>query len=136
MSDAAWSQKGGTLSDKSARKEFGLTQEEIERAIRAGKLQYRMQSVYGNPFLRLLRKEVEALVGKKHGNGFLQDRKTKTELSQIERELRSLKKQVVSLEHRRGELLRALEKEPKKKTTPRRKTTRKTKGTGRSGRRK
>ncbi len=67
MSGAAWSQKGGTLSDKSARKEFGLTQEEIERATRAGKLQYRRQSVYGNPFLRLLRKEVETLGGGNHG---------------------------------------------------------------------
>jgi len=32
-----WSQKGATLSDKSARQEFGLTQEEIIVAMRAGK---------------------------------------------------------------------------------------------------
>ena len=126
MSDAAWSQKGGTLSDKSARKEFGLTQEEIERAIRAGKLQYRMQSIYGNPFLRLLRKEVETLVGKKHGDTFLQERKAKKELSQIDTEMRSLKKRMMALEHSREELLLVLKKEAEK-TTPRSKTTRKTK---------
>ena len=39
--DAMWSQKGATMSDKSARQEFGLTQEEIIAAIRTGKLQFR-----------------------------------------------------------------------------------------------
>ena len=60
--DANWTQKGATLSDKSARKEFGLTQQEIIAAIRAGKLQYRQNYAHGNPFLRLLRNEVEVLV--------------------------------------------------------------------------
>ena len=31
--DAMWSQKGATMSDKSARQEFGLTQQEIIAAI-------------------------------------------------------------------------------------------------------
>ena len=44
-----WSQKGATLSDKSARQEYGLTQQEIIAAIRAGKLQYREGSMHGNP---------------------------------------------------------------------------------------
>lgn len=35
-----WAGKGATLSDKSARQEFGLTQQEIIAAIRAGKLQF------------------------------------------------------------------------------------------------
>ncbi len=60
--DSEWQRKGATLSDKTARKEFGLTQDEIVQAIRAGKLQCRLNSIYGNPFLRLLRREVEALV--------------------------------------------------------------------------
>ncbi len=34
-----WSRKGATLSDKTAQKEFNLTQEEIITAIKAGKLQ-------------------------------------------------------------------------------------------------
>ena len=65
--DSEWQGKGATLSDKTARKEFGLRQDEIVQAIRAGKLRYRLNSVFGNPFLRLLRREVEALVKKKHG---------------------------------------------------------------------
>ena len=39
--ESEWQRKGATLSDKTARKELGLTQDEIVQAIRAGKLQYR-----------------------------------------------------------------------------------------------
>ena len=35
MSDSVWTKKGATLSDKSARTEFGLTQEEIIKAMRS-----------------------------------------------------------------------------------------------------
>ena len=43
--DSMWSQKGATLSDKSARQEFGLTQQEIIAAIRVGKLQFRESNI-------------------------------------------------------------------------------------------
>ena len=56
-----WQRKGATLSDKTARQEFGLTQDEIYDAIDAGTLQYRQAAMHGNPWLRLLRREVEAL---------------------------------------------------------------------------
>ena len=49
-----WQRKGATLSDKTARKEYGLTQDEIVQAIQAGKLQYRCNAIHGNPFLRLI----------------------------------------------------------------------------------
>jgi hypothetical protein len=39
--DSEWLRKGATLSDKTARKEFGLTQNEIVQGIRTGKLQCR-----------------------------------------------------------------------------------------------
>ena len=57
---AIWTQKGATLSDKSVRQEFGLTQQEIIAAIRAGKLQFREGNMHGNPWFRLLRHEVES----------------------------------------------------------------------------
>ncbi len=47
--DEEWGRKGATLSDKTARSEFGLTQDEIIAAIDAGKLQYRTASMHGNP---------------------------------------------------------------------------------------
>ena len=62
---SVWSKKGATLSDKSARKEYGLTQEDIIEAIKAGKLQYRHNNVFGNPYLKLIRSEVEAVVDEK-----------------------------------------------------------------------
>jgi murein DD-endopeptidase MepM/ murein hydrolase activator NlpD len=60
--DEEWSRKGATLSDKTARKEYGLTQDEILAAIDAGQLRYRISSIHGNPWLRLLRREVEDLI--------------------------------------------------------------------------
>ena len=106
--DSEWRCKGATLSDKTARNEFGLTRDEIVRAIRAGKLHYREGSMYGNPWLRLLRREVEALVRKKHGNDYLKDRQSKTQLVRINRELKRLKAQVARLEERKSGLLARL----------------------------
>ena len=103
--DAEWRRKGGTLSDKTAREEFGLSQDEIVRAVQAGKLQYREGSIYGNPWLRLLRCEVEALVREKHGNKYLKDRQVKTELAGINRELKRLKAQIAQLEERKSKLI-------------------------------
>lgn len=99
-----WGRKGASLSDKTARKEFGLTQEEIYRAIEAGELHYVETAIWGNPYLKLLRREVEALVARKHGGGYLQDRKTKTEIAAINRELKSLKARIAELEERKATL--------------------------------
>lgn len=103
--DSEWQRKGATLSDKTARKEFGLTQDEIVQAIRAGKLQYRRNSIHGNPFLRLLRREVEGLVKKKHGDHYLKARQAKTELARINRELKQLKTRIAALEERKSKLM-------------------------------
>ena len=100
-SPAEWGRKGATLSDKTVRREYGLTDKEIDQGIRAGKLQYRLQSIYGNPFLRLLRHEVEALVRQKHGSRYLEERLVKTELAHINRELKQLKGQIEALEARK-----------------------------------
>ncbi len=107
--DSAWSQKGATLSDKSARKEFGLTQEEIIEAIRDGKLQYRNANIYGNPYFRLLRSEVETLVGETHGSKYVEKKKAKKELTLVKKELKALRVQVVSLERRKVELEECLD---------------------------
>jgi hypothetical protein len=108
--DSVWQRKGATLSDKTARKEYGLSWGEIVEAIRDGQLQYRENSIHGNPFLRLLRHEVEALIEKKHGAGYLMDRRAKNELAAVNRELKKLKKQIGALEERRSQLLAELSK--------------------------
>ena len=104
MSDSVWTKKGGTLSDKSARGEFGLTQEEIIEAITRGELQYRENYMHGNPYFRLVRSEVEAFVDEKYGSNYLKRKKLKKELSEVNKALRKLKAELVSLEQRKVEL--------------------------------
>ncbi len=106
--DRIWSQKGATLSDKSAREEYGLSQQEIYTAMRAGKLQYRESNMYGNPWFRLLRHEVEALVKEKGGQGHLHKKKLEKELADIDKESRKLKARLKALERRRGEVMKEL----------------------------
>lgn len=59
----------------------------------------------GNPWLRLLRREVEALVRERRGAGYLKDRQAKTELAHINRELQLLKGRIAVLEERRSNLI-------------------------------
>src|SRR5712691_7392575 len=106
--NAVWVKKGATLSDKTAQKEFGLTQEEIIDAIKARKLQYRHNTLYGNPCLKLLRHEVEALVNTKYGSDYLQTKNAEAELSRVNTEIRSLKRKIAQLEKRKEELLAML----------------------------
>jgi hypothetical protein len=103
--DEEWGRKGATLSDKTARSEFGLTQDEIIAAIDAGKLQYRPASMHGNPWLRLLRREVEELVRSRQGEQYLRERQARTELARVNRELKQLRTQLAALEERRAALL-------------------------------
>ena len=102
--DQQWRRKGATLSDKTARKELGLTQDEIVEAIHAGKLHYRVASMHGNPWFRLLRSEVEQLVQANRGRGYLEQRQATTELAHVETELRRLRAEVTKLEERQVDL--------------------------------
>jgi hypothetical protein len=108
--EGEWTRKGATLSDKTAREEFGLTMEEIVQAIRDDKLQYREHNIYGNPWLRLLRREVEALVKSRSGSAFLVERQAKAELKQVDKQIRLLKTQLKELEGRRVKLVEGLSK--------------------------
>jgi hypothetical protein len=99
-----WQRKGATLSDKTARQEFGLTQDEIYDAIEAGTLQYRQAAMHGNPWLRLLRREVEALARSRHGDRYVDEQQDKAELAGVNREIRRLRSQLAELEERRSAL--------------------------------
>ena len=106
---AVWVQKGATLSDKTAQKEFGLRHEDIIEAITAGKLHYRHNTLYGNPCLKLLRDEVECLVNEKYGMDYLQQRNAKTELGKVQTAIRSLHRKLAQLEKRKAELVAMLD---------------------------
>ena len=103
--DGEWRRKGATVSDKTARAEFGLTQDEIVAAIRAGELQYRLGSMHGNPWLRLLRREVEALVTASRGEWYLRERQARAELARVNLDLKRLRAEVAELEGQRSRLL-------------------------------
>jgi len=109
MPESNWNTKGAALSDKSAREEYDLTQKEILAAISEGRLQYRENHIHGNPYLRLLRAEVEALVKEKHGEPHLSRLKLQTELKSVRSQIRSLKTKMNRLEKRKKELLDELD---------------------------
>ena len=100
-----WRQKGATLSDKTARKEFGLTQAEIKAAIDTGQLQYRVGVIHGNPWLRLLRREVEELMESTFNDRDHRQRRAKAELARVDRELKHLRAEVAAMEEQRARLL-------------------------------
>ena len=108
-SESRWSRKGATLSDKSARQEFGLTQQEIVAAIRAGKLQFRESNLHGNPWFRLLRHEVEALVKEKSGEDGLNRKRLQKELADLNKEARKLTTRLKAIERRRAVLMKELD---------------------------
>jgi hypothetical protein len=100
-----WSRKGATLSDKTARKEFGLTQDEIVAAIDAGQLQYRVGVIHGNPWLRLLRREVEELVDSTYNDRDHRRWRAEAELVRVDRDLKKLRAEVAALEEQRAKLI-------------------------------
>ena len=75
-----WNRKGATLSDVSALKEYGVDAEFITRGIRTGDLEYREGSIHGNPYIRLLRDQLETYITKERGSDYLALVKAKTEL--------------------------------------------------------
>jgi uncharacterized protein with von Willebrand factor type A (vWA) domain len=99
-----WRRKGATLSDKTAREEFGLTQDDIYAAIGAGKLQYRQATMHGNPWLRLLRREVEAFAREAHGDRDVNQQQARADLRRVNREIRRLRAELSALEERRAKL--------------------------------
>jgi hypothetical protein len=99
-----WQRKGATLSDKTARQEFGLTQDEIYDAIDAGTLHYRQAAMRGNPWLRLLRREVEALARTSRGDRYVDERQARAELARVNHEIRRLQTELAALEERQSKL--------------------------------
>ena len=74
--------------------------------------------MHGNPWLRLLRREVEDLVAARSGDRYLRERKARTELAQINRELKQFRAQLASLEERRAALLAELAEQADRPALP------------------
>ena len=113
-----WNRKGAVLSDKTAEKEYGVTRDWIETGIRAGKLEYREGAVWGNPYLRVLRSQLEQYIAEQLGSDYLSSRKAKTELRAITKEISDLKDKLSELESRKAKIERELEKQVLGSTPP------------------
>jgi hypothetical protein len=102
-----WNRKGATLSDVTAQKEFGVSRDFIVQGIRAGKLEYREGAVWGNPFLRILRSQLEAYIAERLGSKHLSGTKSQAELRKVKKEIGHLEKQLTALKARKAELEKA-----------------------------
>jgi hypothetical protein len=107
-----WNRKGATLSDVTATKEYGVSQAFIVRGIRAGKLEYREGAIWGNPYLRVLRRQLEQYITEALGADCLSSGKHQTELRKVKKEMANLKKKLDELQTRKSEIEKAIRKSP------------------------
>ena len=106
-----WNRKGATLSDVTAKKEYGVDRDFIVEGIRAGKLEYRQGTIWGNPYLRILRGQLEKYIAEKLGQDHLSSTKNMMEFRKIKKEIAHLKKRLADLEARRMELENQMKKQ-------------------------
>jgi len=106
-----WNRKGATLSDVTANKEYGVDRDFIVEGIRAGKLEYREGEIWGNPYLRILRSQLEKYIAEELGQNHLSNAKNLTELRKIKREIANLKKKMSELEARRNDIEKQIRKQ-------------------------
>lgn len=106
--DEEWRRKGATLSDKTARQEFGLTEDEIVALIESGQLRYRISVMHGNPWFRLLRREVEDLMISTFNDQEHRKKRARAQLARVNRDLKLLRAQVAELEEQRAQFLAVL----------------------------
>jgi hypothetical protein len=103
-----WNRKGAVLSDVTAQKEYGVTRDFIIEGIKAGKLEYREGAVWGNPYLRVLRSQLEPYIAEKLGSEQLMSKKVQTELRAIKKEIADMRTKLAALEARKAELERPI----------------------------
>jgi hypothetical protein len=99
-----WNRKGASLSDATALKEHGVTLEFIVQGIRAGELEHREGAVWGNPYIRILRSQLERYIGAQLGSDHLLAKTTQIELRAINKEIADIRKRLATLEARKAEL--------------------------------
>lgn len=103
-----WTQKGATLSDATAQEEYGVSRDFIVKGIQAAKLEYRQGAIWGNPYLRILRSQLERYIAEELGADYLAKVKSQTELRQVNKEIAALKKQLAALQERKAAIEESL----------------------------
>jgi hypothetical protein len=74
------------------------------KGIRAGKLEYRQGAIWGNPYLRLLRSQLEQYIAEELGKDRLSSVKNQTELRRIKKEIAILQKRLSKLQTQKMEI--------------------------------
>jgi len=105
-----WNRKGATLSDATAKKEYGVSRDFIVKGIQAGKLEYREGAIWGNPYIRILRGQLERYIAEELGADCLSSGKNQTELRKIRKEIADLKKRLTALHARKTEIEKTIRK--------------------------
>ena len=98
-----WNRKGATLSDVTAQNEYGISRDFVLRGINSGRLEYREGAVWGNPYLRILRSQLEKYIAADLGSLYLGGKKRQKELRAIKKEMADLKKKLDELHKQRSE---------------------------------
>ena len=87
-----WNRKGATLSDVTAKAEYGVSRDFIVKGIQRGKLEYRDGAIWGNPYLRVLRSQLEKYMAEELGEDYLLKVKNQTELRRVKKEISDLRR--------------------------------------------
>jgi len=99
-----WNRKGASLSDVTAKKEYGVDRNFIVKGIQAEKLEFQQGYIWGNPYLKILRSQLELYIAEELGADRLLKAKHQTELHKIKREIATLKKRLRELEAKKAKL--------------------------------
>ena len=105
-----WNRKGASLSDVTAKKEYGVDRDFIIKGINAGKLEVREGSIYGNPYIKVLRRQLEEYIAEELGKEYLNKARNRTELRKIKKEIAEVECRLASLKLEKIALERLLEK--------------------------
>lgn len=106
-----WNRKGASLSDKTAKKEYKVDRDFIIKGIEAGKLEFRYASVWGSPFIKVLRRQLEEYITAELGSEYLEKAKGKTEQRKIKKEIAEIKQKISELQARKAELEKIIDKD-------------------------
>ncbi len=104
-----WNRKGATLSDVTAKAEYGVSRDCIVKGIQTGTLEYREGAIWGNLYLRVLRSQLEQYRAEELGEDYLRRVKNHTELRRVKKEISDLKKRLEGLQERQHELEASLD---------------------------
>lgn len=99
-----WNRKGATLSDVTAKAEYGVNRDFIIKGIQTGRLEYRDGAIWGNPYIRILRSQLEEYIADELGTEYLIKVKKELELRKIKKEISDIKKRLNALQIRKLEL--------------------------------